>query len=190
MGKGQTGSHVQSTTAAPRSAEGFAAEGRQGFLHRSWIRNEGFSDKLFDGRPVIGIANSWSELTPCNAHLRTVAEAVKRGVFMAGGFPLEFPTMSLGETIMPPTTMLYRNLMAMEVEESIRANPLDGVVLLSGCDDNARPADGSRQRRSARHHGDWRPHAQWQIPRRTSVRVRRCGSSLRSTGPARSPRPT
>jgi dihydroxy-acid dehydratase len=117
-----------------RSADWFAAEGRQGFLHRSWIRNEGFTDELFDGRPVIGIANSWSELTPCNAHLRTVAEAVKRGVFMAGGFPLEFPTMSLGETIMRPTTMLYRNLMAMEVEESLRANPLDGVVLLSGCD--------------------------------------------------------
>ena len=117
-----------------RSADWFAAEGRQGFLHRSWIRNEGFTDELFDGRPVIGIANSWSELTPCNAHLRTVAEAVKRGVLMAGGFPLEFPTMSLGETIMRPTTMLYRNLMAMEVEESLRANPLDGVVLLSGCD--------------------------------------------------------
>jgi dihydroxy-acid dehydratase len=117
-----------------RSGNWFAAEGRQGFLHRSWIRSEGFSEELFDGRPVIGIANSWSELTPCNAHLRTVAEAVKRGVLMAGGFPLEFPTMSLGETIMRPTTMLYRNLMAMEVEESLRANPLDGVVLLSGCD--------------------------------------------------------
>jgi dihydroxy-acid dehydratase len=103
-------------------------------VHRSWIRNEGFGDELFDGRPVIGIANSWSELTPCNAHLRSVADAVKRGVFMAGGFPLEFPVMSLGETIMRPTTMLFRNLMAMEVEESIRANPLDGVVMLSGCD--------------------------------------------------------
>jgi len=117
-----------------RSADWFAADGRQGFLHRSWMRNQGFSDELFDGRPVIGIANSWSELTPCNAHLRSVAEAVKRGVLMAGGFPLEFPTMSLGETLMRPTTMLYRNLMAMEVEESLRANPLDGVVLLSGCD--------------------------------------------------------
>jgi L-arabonate dehydrase len=124
----------EGTPVTVRSADWFAAEGRQGFLHRSWIRNEGFTDELFDGRPVIGIANSWSELTPCNAHLRTVAEAVKRGVLMAGGFPLEFPTMSLGETIMRPTTMLYRNLMAMEVEESIRANPLDGVVLLSGCD--------------------------------------------------------
>src|ERR1700753_2883234 len=117
-----------------RSADWFAAPGRQGFLHRSWIRHPGFGDELFDGRPVIGIANSWSELTPCNAHLRTVAEAVKRGVLMAGGFPLEFPVLSLGETIMRPTTMLFRNLMAMEVEESIRANPLDGVVMLSGCD--------------------------------------------------------
>jgi dihydroxy-acid dehydratase len=95
---------------------------------------EGVTDEVFDGRPVIGIANSWSELTPCNSHLRRVAEAVKRGVWQAGGFPLEFNTMSLGETIMRPTTMLFRNLMSMEVEESIRANPLDGVVLLSGCD--------------------------------------------------------
>ncbi len=117
-----------------RSAAWWQSEGRNGFVHRSWIRNEGFGDELFDGRPVIGIANSWSELTPCNAHLRSVADAVKRGVFMAGGFPLEFPVMSLGETIMRPTTMLFRNLMAMEVEESIRANPLDGVVMLSGCD--------------------------------------------------------
>jgi dihydroxy-acid dehydratase len=98
------------------------------------MRNQGFGDEVFDGRPVIGIANSWSELTPCNAHLRDVAEAVKRGVWQAGGFPLEFPTMSLGEPLMRPTTMLFRNLMAMEVEETIRANPLDGVVLLSGCD--------------------------------------------------------
>jgi len=98
------------------------------------MRNQGFGPEVFDGRPVIGIANSWSELTPCNAHLRDVADAVKRGVWEAGGFPLEFPTMSLGEPLMRPTTMLFRNLMAMEVEESIRANPIDGVVLLSGCD--------------------------------------------------------
>jgi L-arabonate dehydrase len=117
-----------------RSAEWFGGDGRNGFIHRSWIRNEGFGDELFDGRPVIGIANSWSELTPCNAHLRTVAEAVKRGVFMAGGFPLEMPVMSLGEPIMRPTTMLFRNLMAMEAEELMRANPLDGIVMLSGCD--------------------------------------------------------
>src|ERR1700742_3006523 len=120
--------------AARPSAAWWQSEGRNGFVHRSWIRNEGFGEELFDGRPVIGIANSWSELTPCNARLRSVADAVKRGVFMAGGFPLEFPVMSLGETIMRPTTMLFRNLMAMEVEESIRANPLDGVVMLSGCD--------------------------------------------------------
>ncbi len=117
-----------------RSAEWFAAEGRNGFIHRSWMRNQGFGPEVFDGRPVIGIGNSWSELTPCNAHLRDVAEAVKRGVWEAGGLPLEFPVMSLGETLMRPTTMLFRNLMAMEVEETLRANPLDGVVLLSGCD--------------------------------------------------------
>jgi L-arabonate dehydrase len=117
-----------------RSSEWFGSQGRNGFVHRSWIRNEGFGEELFDGRPVIGIANSFSELTPCNAHLRTVAAAVKRGVLLAGGFPLEFPVMSLGETMLRPTAMLFRNLMAMEVEESLRANPLDGVVLLSGCD--------------------------------------------------------
>ncbi|MFC4497169.1 IlvD/Edd family dehydratase [Streptomyces ovatisporus] len=117
-----------------RSAAWFAAEGRNGFIHRSWMRNQGFGPEVFDGRPVIGIGNSWSELTPCNAHLRDVAEAVKRGVWEAGGLPLEFPVMSLGETLMRPTTMLFRNLMAMEVEETLRANPLDGVVLLSGCD--------------------------------------------------------
>jgi dihydroxy-acid dehydratase len=117
-----------------RSRQWFGSEGRAGFGYRSWIRNEGFGDELFDGRPVIGIANTFSELTPCNAHLRTVAEAVRRGVLLAGGFPLEFPVMSLGETMLRPTAMLFRNLMAMELEESLRANPLDGVVLLSGCD--------------------------------------------------------
>ncbi|HWM39953.1 MAG TPA: IlvD/Edd family dehydratase [Streptomyces sp.] len=121
-------------TAARRSSAWFAAEGRNGFIHRSWMRNQGFGPEVFDGRPVIGIGNSWSELTPCNAHLRDVAEAVKRGVWEAGGLPLEFPVMSLGEPLMRPTTMLFRNLMAMEVEETLRANPLDGVVLLSGCD--------------------------------------------------------
>jgi dihydroxy-acid dehydratase len=103
-------------------------------IYRSWLRAEGFPPEVFDGRPVIGIANSWSELTPCNAHLRGLAEAVKRGVWQAGGWPLEFPTMSLGETLMRPTAMLFRNLMSMEVEELLRANPIDGVVLLSGCD--------------------------------------------------------
>jgi len=103
-----------------------------GAIYRSWVR--GYTPEVFDGRPVIGIANSWSELTPCNAHLRRVADAVKQGVWQAGGFPLEFPTTSLGETLMRPTAMLFRNLMSMDVEETLRANPLDGVVLLSGCD--------------------------------------------------------
>jgi len=117
-----------------RSTAWFGAGGRAGMIYRSWLQSEGFPREVFDGRPVIGIANSWSELTPCNAHLRGVAEAVKRGVWQAGGFPLEFPTMSLGEPLMRPTAMLFRNLMAMEVEELLRANPLDAVVLLSGCD--------------------------------------------------------
>ncbi|PXY27738.1 IlvD/Edd family dehydratase [Prauserella muralis] len=117
-----------------RSAAWFGATGRSGMIYRSWMRNQGFGPEVFDGRPVIGIATSASELAPCNAHLHRVAEAVKRGVWQAGGFPLEFPTMATGETLMRPTAMLYRNLMAMEVEELIRANPLDGVVLLSGCD--------------------------------------------------------
>ena len=117
-----------------RSHNWFGKKDLDGFAHRSWVKAEGFSEAMFDGRPVIGIANSWSELTSCNAHLRQVAEAVKRGVLSAGGFPLEFPTISLGEVLMKPTTMLFRNLMAMDVEECIRAYPLDGVVLLSGCD--------------------------------------------------------
>jgi L-arabonate dehydrase len=117
-----------------RSRNWFGPKTLDGFMHRAYLRAEGFSDLVFDGRPVIGIANSWSELTNCNAHLRQVAEAVKRGVWSAGGFPLEFPTISLGEILMKPTTMLFRNLMAMDVEECIRAYPLDAVVLLSGCD--------------------------------------------------------
>jgi dihydroxy-acid dehydratase len=98
------------------------------------MKNQGLPDDLFDGRPVIGICNTWSELTPCNSHFRRIADYVKRGVYEAGGFPLEFPVMSMGETLMRPTTMLFRNLVSMDVEESIRANPLDGVVLLAGCD--------------------------------------------------------
>jgi dihydroxy-acid dehydratase len=122
-------------TAQPlRSRNWFGRQDLDGFVHRSWLKAEGFSDQVFDGRPVIGIANSWSELTNCNAHLRQVADAVKRGVWSAGGFPLEFPTISLGEVLMKPTTMLFRNLMAMDAEECIRAYPLDAVVLLSGCD--------------------------------------------------------
>jgi L-arabonate dehydrase len=117
-----------------RSADWFGRTDKLGFVHRSWMRTEGFSTSVFQGKPVIGICNSWSELTNCNAHLRQVADAVKRGVWAAGGFPLEFPTISLGEPFMRPTTMMFRNLMAMDVEESIRANPIDGVVLLCGCD--------------------------------------------------------
>jgi dihydroxyacid dehydratase/phosphogluconate dehydratase len=105
---------------------------KDGFLHRSWMR--GFPPEVFDGRPVIGICNTWSELTPCNAHFREIAEHVKRGVWEAGGFPVEFPVTSLGETNMRPTAMLFRNLVSMDVEESIRANPIDAVVLLCGCD--------------------------------------------------------
>ena len=117
-----------------RSAAWFGTQDRDGFIHRSWMKNQGLPDDLFDGRPVIGICNTWSELTPCNAHFRRIAEHVKRGVYEAGGFPLEFPVMSMGETIMRPTTMMFRNLVSMDVEESIRANPIDGVVLLAGCD--------------------------------------------------------
>ena len=117
-----------------RSAATYGKRDRDGFIHRSWMKNQGLPDEVFDGRPVIGICNTWSELTPCNAHLREVAEYVKRGVWEAGGLPLEFPAMSLGETQMRPTAMLFRNLLAMEVEESIRGNPIDGVVLLGGCD--------------------------------------------------------
>lgn len=117
-----------------RSTAWFGPADRDGFIHRSWMRNQGLPSHLFDGRPVIGICNTWSELTPCNAHLRILAERVKRGVYEAGGFPVEFPVMSLGETLMRPTTMMFRNLVSMDVEESIRANPIDGVVLLVGCD--------------------------------------------------------
>jgi L-arabonate dehydrase len=117
-----------------RSAAWFGKLDKDGFVHRSHMRNQGLPDDVFDGRPIIGICNTWSELTPCNAHLREVAERVKRGVWESGGFPLEFPVMSTGEPNMRPTAMLFRNLVSMDVEESIRANPVDGVVLLCGCD--------------------------------------------------------
>ncbi len=117
-----------------RSNEWFHGDQYEHLARRAWLRSEGLTDAAFDGRPVVGICNSWSELTNCNAHLRQVAEAVKRGVWAAGGVPLEFPTISLGEMFMKPTTMLFRNLMSMDVEESISANPIDGVVLLCGCD--------------------------------------------------------
>lgn len=117
-----------------RSSHWFGPLNRDGFLHRSWMKNQGLPHDLLDGRPVIGICNTWSELTPCNAHFRQIAERVKRGVYEAGGFPVEFPVMSLGETNLRPTAMLFRNLVSMDVEESIRGNPVDGVVLLCGCD--------------------------------------------------------
>ena len=117
-----------------RSHAWFGRTDRDGFVHRSWIKNQGYPHDLLDGRPVIGICNTWSELTPCNGHFRELAEFVKRGVYEAGGFPLEFPVMSLGETQLRPTAMLFRNLASMDVEESIRGNPIDGVVLLMGCD--------------------------------------------------------
>ncbi len=117
-----------------RSQSWFGRNDRDAFVHRSWMKNQGFPHDLFDGRPVIGICNTWSEVTPCNAHFRELAEHVRAGVLEAGGFPLEFPVMSLGEPVMRPTTMLFRNQVAMDVEESIRANPFDGVVLMMGCD--------------------------------------------------------
>ncbi len=117
-----------------RSASWFDRQDKNGFYYRSWLKNRGFPQDQFDGRPVIGICNTWSELTPCNTHFKTIADHVRWGVLEAGGFPLEFPVMSLGETMLRPTAMLYRNLASMDVEESVRANPLDGVVLLMGCD--------------------------------------------------------
>ncbi|WP_020528805.1 IlvD/Edd family dehydratase [Flexithrix dorotheae] len=117
-----------------RSHEWFGKRDKMGFIYRSWMRNQGIPDHEFDGRPVIGICNTWSELTPCNAHFRDFAEVIKRGVYEAGGFPVEFPVTSLGETLLKPTAMLFRNLASMDVEESIRGNPIDGVVLMTGCD--------------------------------------------------------
>ena len=117
-----------------RSIEWFGRPNRDSMVHRSWMKNQGLPHHLFDGRPVIGICNTWSEVTPCNAHFRDIAEYVKKGVLEMGGFPLEFPVMSLGEPVMRPTAMLFRNLVSMDVEESIRANPFDGIILLVGCD--------------------------------------------------------
>ncbi len=117
-----------------RSSAWFGRHDRDGLVHRSWMKNQGIPHDQFDGRPVIGICNTWSQATPCNAHFRELAQHVRDGVLDAGGFPIEFPVMSLGETLMRPTTMLFRNQVAMDVEESIRANPFDGIVLLMGCD--------------------------------------------------------
>ena len=117
-----------------RSSNWYGKLDKDGFIHRSWMKNQGFPDHVFDGRPIIGICNTWSELNPCNHGLRDIAEAVKRGVWEMGGFPVEFPVSSTGETQMKPTAMLFRNLLAMDVEEAIRAYGIDGVVLLGGCD--------------------------------------------------------
>lgn len=129
-----TDSSKPSSTKPLRSQKSYGGTSKDSFIHRSWMKSQGLPDEAFDGRPIIGICNTWSELTPCNAHLREIAESVKNGVWEAGGVPLEFPVMSLGETQMRPTAMLYRNLLSMDVEESLRGNPLDGVVLLGGCD--------------------------------------------------------
>lgn len=117
-----------------RSAEWFGTQDKNGFMYRSWMKNQGIPDHEFQGKPIIGICNTWSELTPCNAHFRKLAEHVKRGILEAGGFPVEFPVFSNGESNLRPTAMLTRNLASMDVEESIRGNPMDAVVLLAGCD--------------------------------------------------------
>ena len=127
-------SNARKPTRPLRSLQWFGRHDRDGLVHRSWMKNQGIPHDQFDGRPVIGICNTWSQATPCNAHFRELAQHVRDGVLDAGGFPIEFPVMSLGETLMRPTTMLFRNQAAMDVEESIRANPFDGVVLLMGCD--------------------------------------------------------
>lgn len=117
-----------------RSTAWFGTADKNGFMYRSWMKNQGVPDHEFDGRPIIGICNTWSELTPCNAHFRKIAEHVKKGILEAGGFPVEFPVFSNGESNLRPTAMLTRNLASMDVEEAIRGNPMDGVVLLTGCD--------------------------------------------------------
>ena len=150
-----------------RSEAWFGPRDLEGFLHRSGLKNQGWDEESFAGKPVIGIANSWSEATHCNAHLRLIAEHVKRGVIAAGGFPLEFPTISLGEFFLAPTSMLYRNLMAMDVEEMIRGLPIDGVVLLSNCDKTTPcHAHGRSLRRPACHHRHRRPTTQRKLARR------------------------
>jgi dihydroxyacid dehydratase/phosphogluconate dehydratase len=133
-GKSQAKKGADPLAPEGRSKYWFGQKGMDGFHHRSWMKNQGLPHHLFDGRPVIGICNTWSELTPCNAHFRVLAERVKRGIYEAGGFPVEFPVSSLGETLMRPTTMMFRNLASMDVEEAIRAHPMDGVVLMVGCD--------------------------------------------------------
>ena len=147
-----------------RSQQWFGRQDRDGFAYRSWVKGKGVPHDQFDGRPVIGICNTFSELTPCNSHFRTIAEQVKIGVYEAGGFPLEFPVMSLGETLLRPTAMLYRNLASMDVEESIRGNPIDGVVLLMGCDKTTPSLVRCCQRGSA-NGGSVAAHAERQMAR-------------------------
>ena len=169
-----------------RSARWFGAEDLPGFIHRASLHAEGISRHALAGRPVIGICNSWSELVNCNLHLRGLAEAVKRGVLQAGGLPLEFPTISLGENLMKPTTMLYRNLMAMDVEESIRAYPLDAVVLLgSAATRRCRPSCSGRRARTCRR--SWSPAARPSRPGSAdgrSASARTSGTTPTSCGPA------
>ncbi|EPW3542716.1 IlvD/Edd family dehydratase [Acinetobacter baumannii] len=117
-----------------RSAAWFGTTDKNGFMYRSWMKNQGIPDHEFQGKPIIGICNTWSELTPCNAHFRKIAEHVKKGILEAGGYPVEFPVFSNGESNLRPTAMFTRNLASMDVEEAIRGNPIDGVVLLTGCD--------------------------------------------------------
>src|SRR5205807_10419017 len=117
-----------------RSERWFQAAGEAGVAHRAYLKSQGITQAALSNGPIVGIANSWSEFVSCNLHFRALAQAIKRGVLQAGGLPLEFPTISLGEVLMKPTTMLYRNLMAMDIEESLRAYPMDAVVLLVGCD--------------------------------------------------------
>src|ERR1700740_3192134 len=134
LGRNESKIMTTPTKTQLRSQDWFGKMDKMGFVYRSWMKNQGLPHDLFDGRPIIGICNTWSELTPCNAHFHELAEFVKRGVWEAGGFPLEFPVMSLGETQLRPTAMLFRNLASMDVEESIRGNPIDGTILLVGCD--------------------------------------------------------
>ena len=124
-----------------RSQEWFGGTSKDAIYHRGWMKNQGYPDDLFDGRPVIGICNTWSDLTPCNAHLRDLAEKVKAGVWEAGGFPVEFPVFSPSESALRPTAMMFRNLCAMDVEEALRGKPIDGVVLTTGCDMPVYPAE-------------------------------------------------
>ena len=125
---------MSDSTPKLRSAAWFGTTDKNGFMYRSWMKNQGIPDHEFQGKPIIGICNTWSELTPCNAHFRQLAERVRRGVFEAGGYPVEFPVFSNGESNLRPTAMFTRNLASMDVEEAIRGNPIDAVVLMVGCD--------------------------------------------------------